>query len=84
MLSQPKINLFCVFGGIEQVRILSLKLTESDKTNALDTFSSFILSVKGKSTKLGVLQAFLQTLFERTKKETNILVRFSVKLRIYI
>ena len=38
------------------------KQTESDKTNTLGIFASFILSVKGKSTKLGILQAFLQTL----------------------
>ena len=75
MLSQPKINLFCVFGRIEQIRILSLKQTENDKTNTSDTFGSFILSVKGKSTKLGILQAFLQTL---QIKETNILVSFSI------
>ena len=68
MLSQPKINLFCVFGRTEQIRVLNLKQTESDKTNTLDIFGSFILSVKGKSTKLGILQAFLQTLFERTNK----------------
>ena len=47
-------------------------------------FGSLFLSVKEKSTKLGILQASLQTLFERTNKETNILVSFSVKLRIYI
>ena len=62
MLSQPKINLFCVLGRIEQVIVLSLKQTESDKTNTLGIFGSFILSVKGKSTKFGMLQAFLQTL----------------------
>ena len=67
VLSQPKINLFCVFGRIEQIRILRLKQTERE-TNTLDIFSSFILSVKGNSTKLGILQAFLQILFERTNK----------------
>ena len=53
---------------IEQIRILGLKQTESDKTNILDIFGSFILSVKGKNMNLGILQAFLQTLFERTNK----------------
>ena len=62
MLSQPKINLFYVFGRIEQIIVLSLKQTESDKTDTLGIFGSFILSVKGKSTKLGILQVFLQTL----------------------
>ena len=62
MLSQPKINLFCVFGRIEQIIILSFKQTESDKTNTLGIFGSFVLSVKRKSTKLGMLQVFLQTL----------------------
>ena len=42
--------------------MLSFKQTESDKTNTLGIFASFILSVKGKSIKLGMLQAFLQTL----------------------
>ena len=44
--------------------MLSFKQTESDKTNTFiyKIFASFILSVKGKSTKLGMLQAFLQTL----------------------
>ena len=47
MLSQLKINSFCVFGEIEQIRVLiSLKQTESDKTNSLDIFGSFIVSVK--------------------------------------
>ena len=41
--------------------MLSFTQTESDKTNTLGIFASFILSVKGKSTKLGMLQAFLQT-----------------------
>ena len=62
MRSQPKINLFCVFGRTEQIIFLSLKQTESDKTNTLGIFGSFILSVKGKSTKLCMLQAFLQTM----------------------
>ena len=62
MLSQSKINLFCVFGTIEQIIILSFKQTESDKTNTLGIFGSFILSVKGKSAKLGMLQSFLETL----------------------
>ena len=70
MLSQPKINLFCVFGRVEQISVLSLKHTESDKTNTSDIFGSFVLSVKGKITKLGILRAFLQTLFDRTNKET--------------
>ena len=30
MLSQPKVNLFCVFGRIEQMRILRLKQAESE------------------------------------------------------
>ena len=38
LLSQPKINLLCVFGRIERIRVLSLKQTESDKTNTLDIF----------------------------------------------
>ena len=59
MLSQPKINLFCVFGRIEQIIVLSLKQTESDKTNTLGIFGLLILSVKGKSTKVGMLQAIL-------------------------
>ena len=71
MLSQPKTNLFCVFGRIEQIRILSLKQTENDETNSLDVFSSFILSMKGKSTKLGILQAFLQHYFKEQIKETD-------------
>ena len=64
MLSRPEINLFCVFGRIEQIMhiVLSLKQSESDKTNTLGIFGSFIFSVKGKGTKLGMLQAFLQTL----------------------
>ena len=62
MLSQPKINLFCDFGRIEQIIILSFNQTESDKINTLGIFRSFILSLKGKSTKLGMLQAFLETL----------------------
>ena len=41
---------------------LRFKQTESDKTNTLGIFVSFILSVKEKSTKLCMLQAFLQTL----------------------
>ena len=62
VLSQLKINLVCAFGRIEQIIILSFKQTESDQTNTLGIFGSFILSVKGKWTKLGMLQAFLQTL----------------------
>ena len=46
MLSQSKINLFCVFGRIEQIIILSFKQTESDEINTLCIFGSFILSVK--------------------------------------
>ena len=42
--------------------MLNFKQTENDKTNTLGIFASFILSVKGKSTKLGMLQAFFQTL----------------------
>ena len=41
--------------------MLSFKQTEGEKTNTLGIFASFILSVKGKSTKLSMLQAFLQT-----------------------
>ena len=62
MLPQSEINLFCVFGRIEQIIILSFKQTESDEINTLSIFGSFILSVRGKGTKLGTLQAFLQTL----------------------
>ena len=68
MLSQPKIHSFCVLGRTEQIKILGLKQTESDKTDTLDIFGSFILSVKGKNMNLGILQAFMQTLFERTSK----------------
>ena len=67
MLSQATINLSCVFGRTEQIRTLGLKQTKSDKTNTLDIFGSFILSVKGQNMNLGILQAFLQT-FERTNK----------------
>ena len=64
---------------------IGLKPTKSDKTNNLDAFGSFILSVKRKSSKLGILQAFLQTYsFKEQIKKTNTLVRFSIKLRIYI
>ena len=48
MLSQPQINLFCVFARIEHTVILSFKQTESDKINTLGIFGSFILSVQGK------------------------------------
>ena len=50
MLSQPKITLFCVYGRIEQVRVLSLKQTESDKTYTLDIFLSVILLYLGNRT----------------------------------
>ena len=69
---------------LNRSKSLSLKQTESDKTNSSDIFGSFILSVKGKSRKLGILQAFLQHYFKEQIKETNILVSFSIKLRIYI
>ena len=48
---------------LDKSKSLSLKQTESDKTNSLDIFGSFTLLLKGKSRKLGILQAFLQTLF---------------------
>ena len=60
--------MFFVFGRTEHIGVLSLKQNESDKTNTVDVFDSFILSVKGKSTKLVILQAFLETLFEITNK----------------
>ena len=69
---------------LNRSKSLSLKQTEIDKTDSLDIFGSFILSVKGKSTKLGILQAFLQHYFKEQIEETNILISFSVKLRIYI
>ena len=53
MLSQPNINLSCVFARTEHIIILSFKQTESDKINT----GSFIYSMKGKGTKLGTLQA---------------------------
>ena len=77
MLSQPKINLFCVFGRTEQ--ILSLKQTESE--NKYFRYNWFIYFVsERKSTKLDILQVFLQIL----NKETNMLESFSIMLRIYI
>ena len=75
MLSHPTINLFCVFGRTEQIIILGLTQAETDKTNTLDIFGSFILSVKGQNLNLGILQAFLQT-FERTNIRDQCLCRF--------
>ena len=57
---------------LNRSKSLSLKQTESDKTNSLDIFGSFILSMKRKSTKLGILQAFLQTLFQDQSSKANI------------
>ena len=83
MLSQPTINLLYVFGRTEQIRILGLKQTKSDKTNTLDIFGSFILSVKGQNMNLGICRHSCKRLKEQTKV-TNILVSFSIKVRIYI
>ena len=50
---------FVFLAEIDQIIILRFEQNESDTTNTLGIFGLFM---RGKSTKLGMLQAFLRTL----------------------
>ena len=71
MLPQHKVNLFYVF--LVELNRLEFKFQAAKvKTQILlDIFCPFILSLKRKSTILSILQAFLQTLFERSNERDS-------------
>ena len=72
MLSQPKINLFVFLVELNRAESYVQRKLKVIKTNTLDIFGLFILSVKGKSTKLSFRKHSFKHYLKEEMKEVNI------------